>query len=427
METLTTSVVIQIFNAFTGIVLAHSLYPTERGILAAAILWPGLLSSLVAFGVADAIAYRSSRYSEERGHLLGTGLVLAAVSTGLSVPIGLALLPRLLSHYGSDAVISAELFLLYIPIYLTWQNLAAVLLGALRTAEFNAARIMQVALSAIGIALLAIAHGGSTRAFILVYLVANTGTLAYVAWRAIQLRAASWQPSIRISRAVLSYGIRSHLGTVSGITNDYLDQGVISIFLPAAQLAYYAIAVSISAPLALVGSSLGMMVMPSVASQPDPEARTANLARYARVTLAMEAGLGIVLMAIVPLLIAVLFGLAYEPASPSARILVIATVFLGANRVLSAGVRALNRPLTAGSADLLASVVTVAGLIILIPAFGIVGAAITSLIAYAVTTMFLSLALNRLLAVPLATLLIVRPSDFRTIVIRMLDRQTTGT
>jgi O-antigen/teichoic acid export membrane protein len=422
-QALATSVAIQTFNLVTGIVLARSLLPTARGTLAAAILWPGLLSSLVALGVADAITYRSSKQPHERGTLIVTGLLLAAGSSFVAIPIGLVALPRLLSHYGPEAVISSELFLLYVPLYLSWQNLAAVLLGALHTVDFNVARTIQVGLAAVGIVLLAAVHEASIRGFIVVYLLANTGTLGFVVWRVVRLDLHGWRPSVRVGRAILSFGVRSHLGTVSGMTNEYVDQAVISVVLPAAQLAYYAIAVSIVAPLALIGSSLGMMAMPSVASQAEARTQAVNLSRYARVTFAIEVGLGIVVIAMIPLIIAVLFGYAYGPAAGPARILVVAAVFLGTNRILSAGLRAVNRPLTAGNAELLASVVTVAGLIVFIPRLGIIGAAITSLMAYVVATAFLSWALNRVLGVSPTTLLIARPSDFRTVLRRLVGRE----
>ncbi|PYQ65598.1 MAG: hypothetical protein DMF54_10585 [Acidobacteria bacterium] len=420
MQALTASVALQVFNAVTGIVLARGLMPGERGTLAAAILWPGLLSSLIAFGVADAIACRSSAHPDERASLLSTGIVMSLALSLVATPIGLVLLPRLLSHYGSDAVESSKLFLLYIPLYLTWQNMAAVLLGALHTVEFNVARILQVGLAAAGIVALALGHLGSVRGFVIVYLVANAGTLGYVVWRAMRLRLEIRRPSGRIGWAVLSYGARSHLGTVSGITNEYLDQAVISVVLPASQLAYYAIATSVLTPMVLLGTSLGMMAMPSLASQPDESIRARNVARYTRVTLALEVGLALAIFAVIPILIVALFGHPYEPAVIPAHILVFAAVFLGTNRLLSAGLRASNRPLTAGTADLIASVATVAGLVVLIPKMGIAGAAVTSLCAYGVATVFYSVALRRLLGASYAALLVARPSDFRFILRRML-------
>jgi len=422
-QALATSVAILTCNAITGIVLARSLQPTARGSLAAAILWPAFLSTLVAVGVADAITYRSSKHPQERGSLISTGLLLAAVSSAAAIAIGLLVLPRVLFHYGSETVTSSELFLLYVPLYLSWQNLSAVLLGALQTADFNLARTLLVVVTAVGIVLLAVAHESSIRAVIAVYLVANASTLGFVVWRVMRLEPQGWRPSVRVGRAILSFGVRSHLGTVSGYTNEYADQAVVSVVLPAAQLAYYAIAVSIVAPMAQFGSSLGMMAMPSVASQGEVHTQATNLSRYTRVTFALEAGLAIVVIAVVPLVIAILFGDAYEPAASSARILAVAAVFLGANRILSAGLRALNRPLTAGNASLLASVVTVAGLFILIPQFGIIGAAMVSLVAYAVVTVFMSWALYRVVGVSPVALLVARPSDFRTIMRRLFERK----
>jgi O-antigen/teichoic acid export membrane protein len=70
------------------------------------------------------------------------------------------------------------------------------------------------------------------------------------------------------------------------------------------------------------------------------------------------------------------------------RVLLVATVALSTGRAVGAVLKAINRPLDAGIAETLALLVTIAALAVLLPAMGIMGAGVASLLAYLASTVF---------------------------------------
>jgi len=96
-----------------------------------------------------------------------------------------------------------------------------------------------------------------------------------------------------------------------------------------------------------------------------------------------------------------------------ARVLIVAAVVLSMNRVLGASLRALGRPLDAGVPEFLALAVTAGGLALLLPPFGIMGAAIVSLLAYGASTGWMLLRVARALDVPVFSVVLVDASDLR--------------
>jgi len=86
-------------------------------------------------------------------------------------------------------------------------------------------------------------------------------------------------------------------------------------------------------------------------------------------------------------------------------VLLLAAVALSTGRVLGALLRAVSRPLDAGIAELVALGATVLGLAVLLPLLGLMGAALTSLAAYLLSTGWMVARLARALRVSPAAFL----------------------
>jgi O-antigen/teichoic acid export membrane protein len=98
-------------------------------------------------------------------------------------------------------------------------------------------------------------------------------------------------------------------------------------------------------------------------------------------TMVPAAGIALVIPVLVPLL----FGDSFRGAVPMALILMLASIANTGPGVLGSGLSGtLRRPGIAGVGEILALVVTVVGLLVLLPPLGGVGAAIVSVVAYSV-------------------------------------------
>jgi O-antigen/teichoic acid export membrane protein len=379
------STAIQLLNVVTGVLLARTLGPMGRGELAAILLWPTILSAVGNLGVMDAATYYSARSETGVGTIVGSSLVLGACQSAFLAGLGVLVLPLVLSNYEKDVLHTAFLFLCFIPVNILTLNLAGVMNGLHRFVWFQSLRLLVIGATALGLVSLALAHALTLRTAVLVYLTANLMTLA----TAVALFRVADQSAVRFSlptaRALLSFGVRSHLGNVSGLLNERLDQLVISAILAPTKLGLYVVAVTFTSVTNLVGSSVALVALPTLARLRGLAERAAAARRLVVLTVLLSAAVTLPLIAFTPFLIELAFGNAFRGAALISRILLIAAIVLGTNRVLGSILTGVGRPLDAGIAESVALVATSIGLVSLLPTLGLIGAGVASLIAYSVS------------------------------------------
>jgi O-antigen/teichoic acid export membrane protein len=379
---------IQALNVLTGILLARALGPHGRGELTAILLWPLVLATVGSLGVTDSLTFHAARRTAPVGTLVATSGLLAAAQSALLVGIGALVVPEALSGYGSSTVYLAVLFRAVIPLNLSSLYLMSTLNGLHRYGSFQTLRVLVIAGGATGLVALRLADALTVRGAVLVYLAANAGT-AVVAVVLMQ-RAARLELrfSYPLARQLLGYGIKSHTSNVSGLLNERLDQLVISIFLAPARLGLYVIAVTMTSITNLVGASVAFVALPAVARLETDEDRAGAARRYIAATFVLSTVATVPVLLFTHWLIELLFGEAFLGATNVCRVLLLATVVLSTGRAVEAVLKAINRPLDAGIAETLALLVTVAALAVLLPAMGIMGAGVASLLAYLASTVF---------------------------------------
>jgi O-antigen/teichoic acid export membrane protein len=164
--------------------------------------------------------------------------------------------------------------------------------------------------------------------------------------------------------------------------------------------------VNVSALDGFLVSALSTVIGPSVA-----RGNRDLIARAVRVTIAADASFGVAFALVARWLMPVVFGARFSAALPMTYVLLAASVPGAAVWVLGTALQSAGYPGVPARGEILALVVTVAGLIILLPSLAGLGAAIVSGAAYT-TNAVLQIALcRRRLAIPLREMLVVRRSD----------------
>jgi O-antigen/teichoic acid export membrane protein len=400
------STAIQLLNVLTGVLLARTLGPVGRGELAALLLWPTMLASVGSLGVMDAATYYSARSRSGTGTIVGSALALGMCQSAFLIAGGVLVLPLVLSHYDQHVLYAAYLFLSFIPINIVTLSLAGVINGLHRFAWFQSLRLLVVGGIACGFVFLASIHALTLQKAAIVYLAANllTLTTAVVLYRLADRSRLRF--SCRVARELLSFGVRSHLGNVSSLLNERLDQLVISAFLAPAKLGLYVIAVTLTSVTNLVGSSVSFVSLPTLARLRGLEERTAAARRLIGLTAVTSVAVTLPLIVFTPFVIDLAFGNAFRGAVLVSRILLFAGIILSTNRVLSSSLMGLGRPLDAGIAESVALFATFVGLATLLPAFGLLGAGLASFLAYSVSASWMVWRITRTLGLSAKDLLL---------------------
>ncbi len=393
---LTTNLAVLALSLVASILLARYLGPTGRGEVAAAMLWSALLVSLGSLGMLEAIVFFTAQPGYSTRAIFGSGLAICLVQSAVLVPVGYVTMPLLLASQTPEVVRISQLFLLVIPISLFTQYNRSILQGRMKIGSFNLIQLFMPA--------------GYLLTTVALYALGRLTVRAVIVWQ-MYLNLAVMFVSLGLLFAhripvgfhihapliqqMLRYGLQVHIGTVFGNANLRLDQVLMAAWVSPTQLGLYVVAVSAASVSGVLSRAVGVVATPAIARVVDAQERVSLIQsifrNYWLAGFVLKLGFAIVLPWGVPLV----YGAEYREAVLVAEVLLLASLFFDASYVLMSGTRALGAPWLASRTEIVASVVTVVFLLVLLPLVGIIGAAITSLLAYATAFSMLVLGLRR--------------------------------
>lgn len=399
-----TDAILVVLSACSGILMARLLGPTGRGEFAVAILWPSVIAALGTLGVREALTYERARAFYPASVLVGTALMLAALQSILLIGFGVLLIPWLTRAQSLDVTRASLMFVLFIPTNLVTHYALGLLQGGLEIPVFNALRLV-VSVVHLGAVLVLWALGLVTVWNVTLGLLIANACAALATLTAILVKCGvRWVLDFHVLRHIFAYGLRNHVGSISSMLNQRVDQMLMAVLITPEQLGWYVIAVNVSNLARLPSGAFATLAFPRVAAGgPDEQRRLTGL--YSRLNATATLGLGLVLVLLIPVLVPLVYGQAYTPSVLPAEILALATVFMAIGQAWAGSLRGLGRPSEPARAEVISLLATVVGLALLLIPLGILGAALTSLVAYLMASAYMFLRLRQLLSVSLRDLL----------------------
>jgi len=377
-QSIASKAVILGLQAGTGILTARELGPWGRGELAAMILWPLLVASVTTMGVPSALIYFLRHKPEERDRLIANGFVMA-VALGVAAALStLAILPLCLHQYSPSIVRAAEWFLITVPICSMTLAGRAVLEASHDFAGSNAIQTLTPFATLIVLfAFLGLHHFNPFTAAI-AYIAASIPTFWLMAHRVRRVRTGRARTQFAAMKQILGYGIRSYGIDVLGTLALYIDQVLVIGLLSPGAMGAYVVVLSLSRMLNLFQNSVVMVLFPKAAGRPAQEVveMTGHSVRISGLVTAI-CGIGVCFAG--PSLLRILYGSEYVSAAGALRILVVEVVLSGATFVLAQAFMALDRPGVVTLLQALGLSLSIPLMFLLIPRFGIYGAAISLL------------------------------------------------
>lgn len=369
-----------VVNLITGVLVARLLGTAGRGEIAAILTVTQMLAWFFSLGAAQAAAYHLARVPGDGGKLIGTWIALLLPASVLAIGIGELLLPVLFDAQSAEALRYAQLFILSIVAYVVLDFMYGVLSG---DHDFIALNILKFSIpGSIAIFYVALWLSGSfTVETALISNVVATGavTIATTA-RAIR-RCGLQRPSMPLGRSTVAYALRAHLGNIGGFMTARLDLMIIPAFLTASAVGLYSVATNVAAIIPTLTGTFAIMVLPAAARAGRGSVRT--VVRSLHITLAISLAVALLIGALAGVLITVVYGSAFDESATALRILLPGVVIDAATAVMWSGLLADGFPARAAAAAMAGLLVTVVGLILVLPEGGIEGAALVSTLSYA--------------------------------------------
>jgi O-antigen/teichoic acid export membrane protein len=393
-----------------SIALARWLGPSNRGLLALMLSVATLALVLTAIGMPVAVVYFASRRERDGPAILGNCLAHAAVLAAVLVPAALIFNKPLSEalghgHGGRTWALAAAL----VPItFLDWTT-HSQLQGTLRFGRFNVLLVLQRISYAVGVLIL----------LGVLKLGVAAGLLA-TAIGSIVMIAGSLPPILKLGRPrldralmrrMMAYGGRAQIGSILQQTNARLDVIILQFFRPLSQVGYYVVAQTVAELLIQIADAFqwSNMALVSREDREDEQAERSTTAIRHHALISGVAALGNAIFG--PVLIWFAYGPRFHDAIVPMLILLPGVWLLGIGFVVQGDLGGRGRPGMSSAMAGVSAAVTVVLDLALIPAFGVDGAAVASVCAYATFGVGSLIALHRVSGVSVRELAVPTRAD----------------
>ncbi len=187
-------------------------------------------------------------------------------------------------------------------------------------------------------------------------------------------------------RSMLQFGMRGHVGNILQYFNYRLDFFIVNIFLGASSVGMYSVSTRLAELVWYFPSSVGFVIFPKAASSSSAEMNRFT-PRAFRWTLGIAVSGAFVMALLGPLFIRLIYTDSFMDAYRPMLALLPGVVLLGSARVLTNDIAGRGYPQYNSISSAIALILTVVLDLLLIPRFGIMGAALASTASYSMTTL----------------------------------------
>jgi O-antigen/teichoic acid export membrane protein len=392
------------------VLTARAFGPGGRGEFTLATQFVLLVVTLGSMGLGASAAYHAARAKCPRPLAFGNSTVLGLLLGVAIVAICSCVILVTGATFRGLPKSDLLLVLLAVPFSLAVGNVQGIYQGFRNFRAFNGIAVAQTALPLLLIGV-AIVLGGGVRAAIAATVAASLLLFLAVVGFARRSTRLAWRLDLPYVRALASYGVRAHPANVLAYLGYRLDVFLVDGFKGAAAVGLYGVGVVIAETLWMPSQAVSTALFPTIAAEQSESARRSMTPLVARSTLWLTAILAGILFVLASAVVEFLYSSRFNASTSVVRTLAPGIVLFAAARVLGNDIAARGRPLV-NSAIAAASVVcNIALNVVLIPRYGIDGAAWASTGSYSLVFVATALVYRRFTNVAVRALVVPSRGD----------------
>lgn len=404
-----------------AILIARTLGPEGNGLYALALLLPTTMAQLLNLGVAPANVYYVGR-----GDFSLTKALRATTRLGLILGLAGLIIAPLVIHFRA-----AEWFP-GVPAGLMWIAFAAFPIGLFQTYYLTLLTAIQDfrrfnrTLAAIPLATTLL-----VALFILVFNLGVAGAvLGYLLGQATGMLMSRLSLRIHLDRSqnleereswwaygrrCIQYGWKAHLSNILTFVNHRVDVFLVNLYLNPALVGIYFVAVQIAERIWLPSKALSTVLLPRMAEMHAREGTSDLTPLMSRLVLWATLAICLIVALLASPVIRLLFGQAYTGAVPPLLWLLPGIAASSSSRILANDFAARGRPEWNSLLSAATLLINIGANVVLIPRYGISGAAIATTISYTFSMLVKTVIYSRVSDSPWHVQVIPRRDDFRLI------------
>lgn len=380
------SILIIAFGLLGSILISRTLGPSQRGEIAAIILWPALLLYLGSFGTYQAVIYHFSKKNRNIDNIWGTCLVITFLNSLISILVGSTLIFLTLKLLSIELKWYSFYLLLFLPLNIITQFISSVLQAKALFKEYNFTRLFTPLFYLIGIVSLFFLDKLSVMNIISLQI--TLIVLQFFVFLSLYNKRIgsvfNFKYHKKTIKIIYNYGYKVWLGDLSQGLNVKMDQILISGMLLSKDLGIYVVATSIANFTSVIPNAYKTVFMPLISSTKKMVEKIKMTNKVLFNFLWINLGVTIVCLIATPIAIPLLFGEEFRDSIFISYILLIGFLFLNFKIVLASIMQGFGKPLFVSYSEIAG---LIALLIIVYPltsTYGLIGASSAISVAYLV-------------------------------------------
>lgn len=398
----------------SGVLVARALGADGRGAYALFVITAVLAQMLLGLGLGNAAIYYLNRGEMTLRDVLGALHVVTLAALAVAAAFAAVAAPIVSDGVFGEGV-TPWLFVAAVPALIYASVLRLVLQALNRFADMGIATLTQP-LVMLTLVATAYAAGDPSASLIVGFWVASH--LASAAFSLLRLGLRNVEPARLVgsawghARRLAGFGVQGEAGNVLQLLNYRFDQYVIRGFVGLAGVGIYAVGVSMTEAVWLIANAVAIVLLPRLTAAEDDEVRWMTPLACRNTMLVAGAG-AIALGVVAPWLLPAFFGGEFERSVQALWWLLPGTVALTGSKVLTSYIFSQGRPLFNTLITASSLVVTLAALFVLVPLFGVNGAAAASSLAYVAHLLAALFVYRRMSGQSALGAVLPRPADAR--------------
>lgn len=279
------------------------------------------------------------------------------------------------------------LMFLYIPINFMVMNYKYLFLAIEDVKGFNSMSIIPaVFFSILGVFFLLVFNGG-VLSLITATLIASSFTISYGALRIKKTNKIIYHININMLKEFFNFSWKLYISGIIGHLQVYISGILVAIYLLPTDVTFYSMGLNKALMITLISKSLSTFLYPLVAKKDDLQVceLTAKICRICFFTLFL---LSIISAGLIKPFVFILYGKDFLPQIYPFWILLPGVVFFGIVDILSQYFLGKGKPEILLKLSIIPLISQIGLCVLLIPQFGILGAALATSLSYFMTTMF---------------------------------------
>ncbi len=373
-----------LLGLLSQILIARFYGPAGNGIIAVALLLPTTLATFLNLGITPANVYFVASSQVSLRKAWHTTVRLGGLICLVGTAIGIAVVQLRPEWFTGVPPLALWLAMATFP-----PSLFAGLVSGLFQAQqdfklFNKLGLLQPIIQLVLIVLL-MAFRLRDPSWVLVATLLSSILVLAISFLALrtQLKESHDYCPIPYKWKVLSYGYKAHLTNILSFVNYKADIFLVNIFLGPASAGLYVVAVNIAERLWIFSQASSAIILPRLSQlSANPKLRDELTPLLARWILAATALVCFVVAVIVPTVLPLVFGDRFQGSATPLLYLLPGIVAGSASRVLANDIAARGRPELNMATSVIVVIANIVANIVLIPSFGLAGAAIATTLAY---------------------------------------------